>query len=74
MGLFSKTAEKIYRFLNSYTIQTLVYSFLTADVDTISTNQLYLLGHLQQGLVAALPPGAIHGRLLLELFDLFSHL
>lgn len=34
----------------------------------------YLLCHLQQSLIAALPSGAIHGCLLLQLFDLFSHL
>lgn len=35
---------------------------------------IHLLCHLQEGLVAALPSGAIHSRLFLQLLDLFSHL
>ena len=34
----------------------------------------HLLGHLKQGLVAALPPGPVHGGFLFQLLDLLSHL
>lgn len=34
----------------------------------------HLLGHLQQGLVAAFPPGPVHGGFFFQLLDLLSHL
>lgn len=47
-----------------------VYS-VTAPSPSPST---HLFSHLKQGLIAALPPGSIHGGFFLQLLDLLCHL
>lgn len=38
------------------------------------TASTHLFSHLKQGLIAALPPGSIHGGFFLQLLDLLCHL
>lgn len=50
------------------------WAFWISASTHLGMSALYLFSHLQQSFVAALPSGTIHGRLLLKLFNLFSHL
>lgn len=63
-----------HRFLDRKGTQSILVIIFPACCRHQSTAKTHLLCHLQKSFVAALPPWSIHGCLLLQLLDLFSHL
>lgn len=54
--------------------KTAWYSVTAHPIPGCRVHSAHLFSHLQQGLVAALPPGPVHGGFFLQLLDLLSHL